>query len=73
MIPQHKSGGGNYRPLLLPRRSIPTDSGEPQPIPQRDGKEWRDEGERGGGEKKMKKNKNTPLQFRRGFDTIFSE
>ena len=52
MIPQHKSGGGNYRPLLLPRRSIPTDSGEPQPIPQRDGKEWRDEGEKGGAKKR---------------------
>lgn len=55
MTPQHKSGGGNYRPLLLPRRAIPTDLGEPHPMPQRDGKERGDEGEKGG-KKKMKKN-----------------
>ena len=72
MIPQHKSGGGNDRPLLLSRRAIPTDTGEPHHIPQRDGKERRDEGEKGG-EKKIKKIKNTPLQFRRGFDTILAE
>lgn len=47
MIPLHKGRGGNDRPLPLSRRSIPTDTGEPHPIPQRDGKERRDEGERG--------------------------
>lgn len=47
MIPLNKGRGGDDRPLLLPRRSIPTDTGEPHPIPQRDGKGWRDEGEKG--------------------------